>query len=138
MSKLKLTLVAVSCLLFMTLTSYSQNLNIPQTEFSIATDDSLAIETGSFKKLGVWVLRSKSFLKTNVRMSVSSALPEGVQVNFLPGHGQFDYCEATISVNPATKPGTYLIIVSGTINYKTKGQVVKLTVPPPVISSNLR
>jgi len=132
------TIVAASCLLLLTFASVAQDLTIPQTEFSVSTEDSLSLEPGSQQKIGVWILRSKPFSGTTVRMTVSSTLPDGVLVNFQPRQGQFDYSEATISVNPATKPGIYPIIISGTIQYKTKGHVIKLTVLPPTISTKLR
>lgn len=129
MSKSLFMIMAMCIALYSSLPCRSQNLSIPQKEFYVSADDSVNIEKGSFKKLNIWILRSKSFAKTNVKMSLSSSLPEGVLLNFQPARGHFDFCEATISINPETKPGTYLIVVSGTINYKTKGHIVKLTIP---------
>ena len=136
MSKSFFKILAMGIALYASFVSYAQNLTIPQKEFSISAEDSMNIKPGSIQKLNIWVLRSKSWSKTNVSMTVSSTLPEGVLVSFQPPKGNFDYCEATISVNPESKPGTYLIVVSGTISYKTKGQIIKLTIPEPVVTSD--
>jgi hypothetical protein len=135
-------ITAICCALHVYSSCYSQNMTIPQKEFTISSTDSVNIEKGSFQKLNVWVLLSKSLVKTNVNveMNISSALPEGVCVTFQPQQGDFDYCEATISVNPETKPGMYFIIASATIRNKTKGHIIKLTVPetqvPQITSGN--
>lgn len=113
------------------LPAYSQNVTIPQTEFTISTTDSLVIEKGSFEKIPVWVLRSKAFAGRNVKMGVSSTLPDGVVVNFQPQSSYFDLCETMISVNPNTQAGQYHIIVSGSTQSKTKGKIIKLIVVEP-------
>jgi hypothetical protein len=64
----------------------------------------------------------------NVRMGISSSLPEGVIIDFEPDFGNFDLGQATIHVNRSTKAGSYYIILSGTIQYKTKGRVLKLVI----------
>ena len=126
---MKDSLILLFCLLVgFTASSQSQNLEIPKTEFSVSTTDSLTIEKGSYQKLDVWVLRSKRFAKHKVKLGVSSSLPEGVVINFGNQKEYFDLCEATISVTPEAKPGTYFIIISGSIRYKSKGEVVKLII----------
>jgi hypothetical protein len=110
------------------LSIYAQNFNIPRDGFSIALDDSIIIEKGTFKKINIWVLRAKASVNKNVRMEISSPLPEGVLINFEPDFGDFDLGKALIQVNPLTKAGSYFIILSGTIHYKTKGRVLKLII----------
>jgi hypothetical protein len=105
----------------------AQNIPIPNKEFSIFTDDSISIKQESQKKLDVLVLRSKKF-KGKVRMDVSSSLPKGVEITFDPPQGTFDYCVATINVNASVRPGTYLVVISGTIQSKSIGRMLKLTV----------
>lgn len=126
---LQKTLVLLLCLtVTTTVKSLGQNLTLPQEEFSIFTADSLEMEVGSFKKINVWVLRSKAFHGTRVKMDISSTLPEGVVINFSPRNDYFDVCEAAVSVNPVTKPGVYYVIISGTMSYKSKGHILKLKV----------
>ena len=126
---LKKTLVLLACIIaFSSMKANSQNLTLPQTEFSIATLDSLEMEVGSFKKFNIWVLRSKSFMRRKIKMDISSTLPEGVVLNFSTQQEYFDVCEASLSVNPVAKPGVYYVIISGTTSYKSKGHILKLKV----------
>lgn len=126
---LKKTLVLSFCIIALfAMKTNSQNLTLPQTEFEISTVDSLEIEVGSFKKLNVWVLRSKAFMGRKIKMDISSTLPTGVILNFSQKQEYFDVCEAMLSVNPVTKPGVYYVIISGTMNYKSKGHILKLKV----------
>ena len=104
-----------------------QNIAIPKKEFRVFTDDSISVEKDSQKKIDVLVLRSKQF-KRRVRMDITSSLPPGVDISFDPSLGNFDSCVATINVGTSAKPGTYLIIISGTIKNKSIGRVLKLTV----------
>ncbi len=61
-------------------------------------------------------------------MDVSSSLPEGVSISFDPSQGNFDKCVATIDVGASAKPGTYLVVIIGTIQFKSIGRVLRLTV----------
>ncbi len=106
----------------------AQNYPIPKKGFSIVTDDSVVIEKGTLKKIKVLVLRTKALSNANVRMEISSLLPKGVAISFAPDGGDIDLSEAIIAVSPSTKAGSYFIILSGTIQYKTKGRVIKLVI----------
>jgi hypothetical protein len=114
-----------------------QNIAIPQKEFRVFTDDSINVEKDSQKKIDVLVLRSKRF-KRKVRMDVTSSLPQGVDISFDPRQGNFDSCVATINVSATAKPGTYLVIISGTIKSKSIGRVLKLTVADEDMTGHLR
>jgi hypothetical protein len=121
-------LLATGFVLMFSICANSQNLTIPQNDFSIFTADSITIEKGSVQKLDVWALKSKPFLKRKIRMGVASALPEGVSVSFQPEFGSFDYCETTISANPSAKAGVYYVIISGSVQSLTKGSIVKIKI----------
>ena len=61
-------------------------------------------------------------------MGLSSALPAGVTLTFDPDKGDGDLCQATISALSDAQPGTYSVIVNATLNYKTKGSILKIAV----------
>src|SRR5687768_5977393 len=107
-AKICITLLFINS--FFVSSTYGQNFTIPQRGFSIIADDSVTLEKGTLKKINVWVLRAKAFVNKNVRMGISSSLPEGVIIDFEPDFGNFDLGQATIHVNRSTKAGSYYII----------------------------
>ncbi|WP_276371709.1 hypothetical protein [Chryseolinea sp. H1M3-3] len=106
----------------------AQNFPTPKKGFFIVADDSVVIEKGTLKKINVSVLRAKGLSNENVRMETTSFLPDGVEISFAPERGDIDLSEAIIAVAPSTKVGSYFIVLSGTLQYKTKGRVIKLVV----------
>jgi hypothetical protein len=63
-----------------------------------------------------------------MKMGLSSSLPNGITLSFDPENGDSDSSQATITALPEAQPGTYSIIVNATINYKTKGSILKIAV----------
>jgi hypothetical protein len=106
----------------------AQHFPMPKKGFFLVTEDSVVIEKGTLKKIKVSVLRAKGLSNENVRMETTSFLPDGVEISFAPERGDIDLSEAIIAVGPSTKVGSYFIVLSGTIHYKTKGRVFKLVV----------
>jgi uncharacterized membrane protein len=108
---------------------YAQQVEIPQKEFAISlSDEMVTLARGENKKVDVRILKSKSFQKGKMKMGLSSSLPAGVTLSFDPDHGEGDLSHATITALPDAQPGTYSIIVTATINYKTKGSILKIAV----------
>jgi uncharacterized membrane protein len=111
------------------ISSYAQQIDIPQKEFTLALESaSIALSPGENKKIEVRILKSKGYQKGKVQMGLSSALPAGVSLSFDPEKGNIDSTTATITVQPQASPGQYAIIVNVTINYKTKGSILKLEI----------
>jgi hypothetical protein len=108
---------------------HAQNPEIPQKEFILKTHpDSIRISGGDSAVIDVVLLKSKGVAKSKGNMTLSSFPPKGVTVVFNPEKGVFDTTKAIFSVAPGAPPGTYNLIVSATVNYKTKGVIVKLVI----------
>jgi hypothetical protein len=108
--------------------SCSPDFTIPRAGFRIVAEDSVMIEKGASKKINIRILRAKGLVNKDVRMEISSLLPEGVAVDFEPDVGDFKVSKAIIHVGPSAKADSYFIILSGTIQSETKGRILKLIV----------
>ena len=109
--------------------TFAQTAEVPQKEFSIAIEsNTIEMKANETKKLNVTILKSKSFQKGKVQMSISSTLPAGVTLTFNPDKGSFEISEVTLSTSSETIAGQYSIIISATVNYKTKASILKLIV----------
>lgn len=114
--------------LVLTVSSHAQNFSIPQHGFYISADDSVTVEQGQGKKIRVLVVRAKALADKKVRMGISSSLPEGVSINFEPQPSDINLDEAIIQVSPSAKSGSYFVVLSATVQYQTKGRVLKLII----------
>jgi uncharacterized membrane protein len=109
--------------------AFAQEKTPPRTEFIIElSTSSLETKPGESSEIAILLNRSKSYAKSNVVLSLSSGLPEGVSITFEPANGVIEKSVAKISVAETTKPGNYMIIVNGTIQHKNKGATLKLVV----------
>ena len=109
--------------------SYAQQVEIPQKEFTLTlSDETVTLARGENKKVDIRILKSKSYQKGKMKMGLSSSLPNGITLSFDPEMGDSDSSQATITALPEAQPGTYSIIVNATINYKTKGSILKIAV----------
>jgi uncharacterized membrane protein len=109
--------------------SYAQHVDIPQKEFTLSLEnESIVLSRGENKKIDVRILKSKSYQKSNVQLGLSSGLPSGITLSFDPEKGNVDSSVATITAAADTSPGEYTVIVNATMNYKTKGSILKIVV----------
>jgi hypothetical protein len=132
------TLTFVSALLLLTVSSLSaQNPIVAKNEFLISlSSDKLEIKPGETKELTVSLIRSKSFSKGKASLGFSSSLPAGLALTYEPVNNSIDQSTARIVASADMKPGTYIIVLKGTINNKDKGTTLKLVVGDgPVISN---
>jgi hypothetical protein len=111
--------------------SCSPDFSVPRNGFRIVAKDSVIIEKGASKKVNIRVLKGKALVNKEVRMEISSLLPEGVAVTIAPEVGDCKIAEAIIGVSSSAKADSYFIIFSGTNLYETKGRVLKLIVSDP-------
>ena len=109
--------------------SYAQQVEVPQREFAVSlSEENVTIARGQNKKIDVLLLKSKAYQKGKMKMGLSSSLPSGLTLTFDPENGHADVAQATITALPDAVPGQYSIILNATINYKTKGSILKITV----------
>lgn len=107
----------------------AQSFENPQKEFTISFSNELVeLSPGETEQLDVVILKSKSYLKSKVKMGISSTLPEGVTITFDPDSGNFDATKAIILVDAYAPPGQHLVILNATLNNKTKGTILKLLI----------
>ncbi len=107
----------------------AQNVDLPAKEFAInLSENSISIKPGETHQVTVTLLKSKSYSKDKATMGISNALPQGITVQYDLAEGKFDSAIATITVGPTASIGTYQLILSGTMNYKTKGSILKVSV----------
>jgi hypothetical protein len=102
---------------------------LPRSEFVLNLSEStLAIKPGESKQIVVSILRSKAFAKSKATLGFSSALPQGITMVYEPTAGNFETSVLTISAEPTMATGNYQVVLNGTVNYKTKGSILKLSV----------
>ena len=122
-------LALFSLILVASISGHAQSVEIPNKEFSLSiASETLTLARGENKKMEIRVLRSKAYRKSKMSMGLSSTLPSGINITFDPDHGDADIIQATITALPDALPGLYSIIVNATINYKTKGSVLKISI----------
>jgi hypothetical protein len=112
----------------------------PRSEFAIELSaSSLEIKTGESRDVTVHLNRSKSYSKSKGVLGLSSGLPEGITVSFEPATDVTTEGVAKIAVAKTAKPGSYMLILNGTLEHKTKGATLTLTVregePSTAVSS---
>lgn len=112
----------------------------PRSEFAIElSTSSLEIKTGESRDVTVHLNRSKSYSKSKGVLGLSSGLPEGITVSFEPATDVTTEGIAKIAVAKTVKPGSYMLILNGTLEHKTKGATLTLTVregePSTAVSS---
>ncbi len=108
---------------------FGQEKTAPRTEFTVDLSSSkLEIKPGNNVDVTITLNRSKGYSKSKAVLGLSSGLPDGVTVTFEPSEGVLESSVARISVAETTKPGNYMLILNSTIQYKSKGATLKLTV----------
>ena len=123
------TAFTLSLLFVMAFAMAQTKTDLPKTEFAIAiSENSLNIKPGESKQIMVSVLRSKSFAKSKALMGFSNTLPEGITAYYEPAEGNFETTELTITAGPTSVAGTYQMVLNSTLNHKTKGSILKLSV----------
>lgn len=123
-------------LLFASIVTIGQNVEVPAKEFAVnLSENSVSIKPGETRQVTVTLLKSKSFAKDKATMGISNSLPQGITVQYDQSEGKFDSAVATISVGSAVGTGTYQLILSGTMNHKTKGSILKVNVGSENVAS---
>jgi hypothetical protein len=121
--------ILFAAMLLAFVSSYAQQVDIPQKEFVLSLEnESIVLSRGENKKIDVRILKSKSYQKSKVQLGLSSGLPSGITLSFEPEKGNVDSSVATISAAADTSLGEYTVIVNATMNYKTKGSILKIVV----------
>lgn len=121
--------IALASILLLSVSCYAQQLDIPQKEFALSLEsESVTLSRGENKKIEVRILKSKSYQKTKVHMGLSSGLPSGITLAFDPEKGNVDASSATVAAGSDATPGEYTVILNATMNYKTKGSILKIIV----------
>jgi hypothetical protein len=122
----------ITCLLsFMlfALTVSGQNLAIPKNDFALSfSKERLELSRGENSVVKILLVKSKSYQKSKAKMGVSSSLPAGVTITFNPDKGTFESTQATVAILGNAMPGQYLLILSATLQNKTKGSILKLLI----------
>jgi hypothetical protein len=124
--KKSILILALSAITFI---GFAQEKAAPRTEFTIdLSATTLETKPGQTKEVEINLTRSKSYLKSNAILGLSSGLPAGITVSFEPAEGVITSSIAKISIAENVKPGNYMIIFKGTIQQKNKGATLKLVV----------
>ena len=130
------TVLTLSLLFVLALANAQTSTELPSKEFAIAlSENSLSIKPGEQKQITVSILRSKSYAKSSAVMGFSNSLPEGVSAVYEPATGNFEATVVTFTAAPSAVTGTYQIVLNGTINHKTKGSILKLSVGNEPVAS---
>lgn len=101
----------------------------PKKEFLFqAAATSVEIGRGSSGKIDLQILRSKHYQKSEAALSIASTIPRGITVQYDQDSGLIDKSAVTINVSDQAAPGEYSVLLNCTLNYKTKGVILKLKV----------
>jgi hypothetical protein len=107
----------------------AQNTEILRTDFNLHFSKNVwEVSPGKNVEFDIGILKSRSYHKSKIKMGVSSSLPQGVSITFNPDAGVFDSTRAVIAVGDHAARGQYLIVLTATLNNKTKGAIVKLLI----------
>jgi hypothetical protein len=108
---------------------FAQDIEIPKREFVVEASSREAVVTrGKSESLKLTVRRSKQYRNSNAALSVGSSLPPGVTLQYEVQEGLLQQSDVTITATDKAAPGEYRVILNCTMNYKTKGVIVKLKV----------
>ncbi|MEJ0054316.1 MAG: hypothetical protein WDN75_00890 [Bacteroidota bacterium] len=111
-------------------------MQIPQKEFTINLSEStLTLKPGESKQLTVSILRSKYYSKADAVLGFSNKLPEGITAQYEPSTGFFETSVVTVTASPTTAIGVYQLILNGTLNHKTKGNILRISVGTESVAS---
>ena len=107
----------------------AQNAEAPIKDFTLQfSSPSIEMNRGESSKIDLTIQKSKHFQKGNVKLGTGSTLPKGVTVVYEPSTGVITSSSVNIATTAEAVPGTYNLILNGTINQKTKGVIVKLII----------
>jgi hypothetical protein len=124
-----LLLAMTTCMFSLQLRAQSQAVAIPKNEFQLYMPvTTLDIERGDTLSFEIFILKSRPYQKSKVEMGVSSNLPAGLLVHFLPSQGHIEKSVVQIIAGMDTVRGEYHIIINSAIRYHTKGIILKLNV----------
>lgn len=134
MKKFILSVLTIAAVSFSTV---AQEKVAPRTEYSVSlSENKIQVKPGESKEITVSILRSKSFAKSEAKLGLSSALPEGVTVTYSTEEGLFESSVAKVSVAADVKEGEYQLILKTTVNNKIKGSIVKLSVSNSAVAKD--
>jgi hypothetical protein len=100
-----------------------------ESEFTISLSASeIEVKAGDSREITINLTRSRGYNKAKAKLGVSSTLPKGITITYEPQDGLIHASIAKITVEAGTPPGTYMLVPNCTMNYKSKGTMLKLTV----------
>ncbi len=106
-----------------------------RSDFSLnLSERSVILKPGESKSMTISIERSKGFTKGDVKLSLSSVLPQGITINYEPAVGHFDSSVATITASSSVPVGNYQLVLNATIQNKTKGTILKVAVSNDAIA----
>jgi hypothetical protein len=100
-----------------------------ESEFTISLSASeIEVKAGEGRDITVNLTRSRGYNKAKAKLGVSSTLPKGITIRYEPQEGLIHASIAKINVEAGTPAGTHMLVLNCTMNYKSKGTMLKLTV----------
>lgn len=117
--------------------SLAQEAPAPRKEYVISlSTNAISLAPGETKQVQVLINRSKTFLKGQVELGLSSSLPEGVTITFEPAKGQINSSVATITASAQAAAGQYPIIIKSRLKNLNKGSIISITVEGNSVPKN--
>jgi hypothetical protein len=117
--------------------SFAQEATAPRKEYVISlSTNAITVAPGESKQVQVLINRSKTFLKGQVELGLSSSLPEGVTITFEPAKGQINSSVATITASAQAAAGQYPIIIKSRLKNLNKGSIISITVDGNSVPKN--
>jgi hypothetical protein len=117
--------------------TFAQEAAAPRKEYAISlSTNAISVAPGETQQVQVLINRSKTFLKGQVELGLSSSLPEGVTITFEPAKGQFNSSVATITASAQAAAGQYPIIIKSRLKNLNKGSILSITVDGNSVPKN--
>jgi len=130
-----LQLLSTAFVLLLATTAFAQD--FPDKEFTISlSEKDIVLVPGETKRIEVTINRSKAFSKTDIDLSLSSILPEGILVDFENGPDPAVNQIMVISAATDTAPFKKAIILKAYSSRATKGIMLNMSLDTQVLSAN--
>jgi hypothetical protein len=123
------TFVAILMLSAVSIASFGQEQLAPKKEFDLTLSaTSISLKPGNSQAITLKIIPSKGYLKSKATFSISSAVPQGVDVKFSQQEGNSHEAKVIISADAGARLGTYMLILNTTMQNKKKGVTLKLSI----------
>ncbi|MEQ6122223.1 hypothetical protein [Reichenbachiella sp. MALMAid0571] len=109
----------------------------PKKEFTVKLSETdISILPGKTQIIDVTINRSKSYSKTQIDLSISSTLPEGISISFKDGTDPLTQKQMIVTASEDAMGISKTLVLNAKSSRATKGVMFKLKTSETIISNN--